>query len=64
MFLFRRTACAVLVAFTVLAFAFVLTRFTGELAIVIAGPEARADDIEAIRRAYRLDRPVVIQFFD
>jgi peptide/nickel transport system permease protein len=42
----------------------VLTRLAGDLAIVIAGPEARAEDVEAIRRAYGLDRPVVIQFFD
>jgi peptide/nickel transport system permease protein len=64
LFLARRTALAVLVALTVLTFAFVLTRLAGDLAIVIAGPEARAEDVEAIRRAYGLDRPVVIQFFD
>lgn len=63
-FVLRRTALAVLVALTVLTFAFVLTRLAGDLAIVIAGPEARAEDVEAIRRAYGLDRPVVIQFFD
>ena len=64
LFLARRAALAVLVALTVLTFAFVLTRLAGDLAIVIAGPEARAEDVEAIRRAYGLDRPVVIQFFD
>ena len=50
LFLARRFALAVLVALTVLTFAFVLTRLAGDLAIVIAGPEARAADVEAIRR--------------
>ena len=44
--------------------AFILTRLSGDLAISIAGPNATQADIEAIRKAYGLDRPVLTQFFD
>jgi peptide/nickel transport system permease protein len=44
--------------------AFILTRLSGDLAISIAGPNATAADIEAVRKAYGLDRPVLSQFFD
>jgi len=64
LFLFRRAAVALLVCCAVLVFAFALTRLSGDLAISIAGPNATADDIEVVRKAYGLDRPVVEQFFD
>ncbi len=63
-FLLRRLIVAVLVAATVLTLAFVLTRLSGDLAISIAGPNATQQDVDAVRKAYGLDRPVVIQFFD
>ncbi|MBU8874129.1 ABC transporter permease [Reyranella sp. MMS21-HV4-11] len=63
-FLFRRLIVALLVAATVMTLAFVLTRLSGDLAISIAGPNATAADIEAVRKAYGLDRPVLTQFFD
>jgi len=63
-FLFRRLIVALLVAATVMTLAFVLTRLSGDLAISIAGPNATAADIEAVRKAYGLDRPVLEQFFD
>ncbi|MGQ3299983.1 ABC transporter permease [Reyranella sp.] len=63
-FLFRRLVVALLVAATVMTIAFVLTRLSGDLAISIAGPNATAADIEAVRKAYGLDRPVLEQFFD
>jgi peptide/nickel transport system permease protein len=44
--------------------AFILTRLSGDLAISIAGPNATAADIEAVRKAYGLDRPVIEQFLD
>jgi peptide/nickel transport system permease protein len=44
--------------------AFILTRLSGDLATSIAGPNATAADIDAIRKAYGLDRPVLTQFFD
>src|ERR1051325_5301638 len=33
-------------------------------AMIIAGPDARADTIAAIRQELGLDRPIPIQFFD
>ena len=55
---------AVLVCVTVLVFAFALTRLSGDLAISIGGANATPADIEVIRKAYGLDRPVIEQFFD
>jgi peptide/nickel transport system permease protein len=63
-FLARRLLVALLVCLTVLTFAFALTRLSGDLAISIAGPNSTAADIEVIRKAYGLDRPIVEQFFD
>ncbi len=63
-FFARRFAVAVLVALTVLTLAFMLTRLSGDLAISIAGPNATQQDIETIREAYGLDRPVHVQYFD
>ena len=63
-FLARRLLVALLVCVTVLTFAFALTRLSGDLAISIAGPNSTAADIEVIRKAYGLDRPVIQQCFD
>src|SRR5205814_5666858 len=59
----RRVALGVLVAFTVMTLAFMLTRLSGDLAISIAGPQATAADVEIVRKAYGLDRPLYVQFF-
>jgi len=63
-FLFRRLVVALLVTATVLTLAFMLTRLSGDLAISIAGANATQADVELIRKAYGLDRPLYIQFFD
>jgi peptide/nickel transport system permease protein len=63
-FFLRRFAVAVLVALTVLTLAFLLTRISGDLAISIAGPNATQQDIETIREAYGLNRPLHVQYFD
>ncbi len=63
-FLVRRLIVALLVAATVMTLAFILTRLSGDLATSIAGPNATAADIEAVRKAYGLDRPVLEQFLD
>lgn len=63
-FLARRLIVAILVTLTVLTVAFALTRLSGDLAIAIAGPQANEADIIIIRKAYGLDRPVIVQFFD
>src|SRR5215471_19582988 len=62
-FLLRRLALGLLVAFTVMTLAFMLTRLSGDLAISIAGPQATQADVDIIRKAYGLDRPLYIQFF-
>lgn len=63
-FLVRRLALACLVALTVLSLSFALTRLAGDLAVAIAGPSATAADVAAVRTAYGLDRPVLVQFAD
>src|ERR1041384_6692057 len=63
-FLVRRLIVAILVAATVMTLAFIMTRLSGDLAISIAGPNATQADIEVVRKAYGLDRPVVTQFLD
>jgi len=63
-FFVRRLIVAVLVAATVMALAFVLTRLSGDLANSIAGPNATQADVEAVRKAYGLDRPLLVQFLD
>lgn len=62
-FLARRALLALLVTLTVLTISFMLTRLTGDLAIAIAGPQASQADVEIIRKAYGLDRPLLVQFF-
>lgn len=63
-FILRRLLLALLVVLTVMCLAFVLTRLSGDLAISIAGPGSTQADVEVIRKAYGLDRPVLVQFFD
>ena len=63
-FFVRRLIVALLVTATVMTLAFVMTRLSGDLAISIAGPNATQADVDAVRKAYGLDRPVVTQYFD
>lgn len=61
-FILRRLAVGILVALTVIVLSFLLTRLSGDLAISIAGPQATQTDIEIIRKAYGLDKPLYVQF--
>ena len=63
-FILRRLAVGILVALTVLSVSFALTRLAGDLATAIAGPNSTAEDVAAVRKAYGLDRPVLVQFAD
>lgn len=63
-FMARRLFVAVLVAFTVSIIAFSLLRLSGDLATMIAGEDASAEDIEVIRAQYGLDRPYYMQYLD
>jgi len=62
-FLLRRAILGVLVCMTVLVISFGLTRVAGDPALAVAGPQATAADVTAIRKAYGLDRPLPEQFF-
>ena len=62
-FILRRAILAVLVCMTVLVISFALTRVAGDPALAVAGPQATAEDMATIRRAYGLDRPILEQFF-
>jgi peptide/nickel transport system permease protein len=63
-FLFRRVLIAASVALTVSVVSFMLLHLSGDLATAIAGPEASAAQVEAIRVQFGLDRPITAQFFD
>ena len=63
-FLLRRAILAMAVCLTVLVLSFALTRVAGDPALAVAGPQASAADIEAIRVAYGLNRPLPQQFLD
>ena len=55
---------AVLVAVTVSFVAFMLLRWSGDLATAIGGESARGEDIERIRTQLGLDRPVLTQYWE
>ena len=61
-FILRRAILAVLVCLTVLVISFSLTRLSGDPAQAVAGPQASAEDLATIRKAYSLDRPLPEQF--
>lgn len=64
LFTIRRLFVALMVAITVSLVAFSLLRFTGDLATSLAGPDATAEDIAAVRVAYGLNKPILIQYYD
>ncbi|MBI1243908.1 MAG: ABC transporter permease subunit [Alphaproteobacteria bacterium] len=61
-FAVRRLALALAVALAVSAASFVLLRLSGDVAAAIAGEGARAEDIAFVRKAYGLDRPLIVQY--
>jgi peptide/nickel transport system permease protein len=63
-FMLRRGLLALVVCAAVVTISFLLTRLSGDLAVSIAGPNATASDIETVRAAYRLDRPLPLQFIE
>ena len=63
-FLIRRLIIALLVAITVSLVGFGLLRFSGDLASLLAGENATAEDVARISQAYGLDRPIYIQYLD
>src|SRR5271163_3352721 len=63
-YLLRSLLLAALVCLTVLVISFTLTRFGGNLAINLAGPDASAESIAKIGHQLGLDRPLPVQFVD
>jgi peptide/nickel transport system permease protein len=63
-YLLRSLLLAALVCLTVLVISFTLTRFGGNLAINLAGPDASAESIARIEHQLGLDRPLPVQFVD
>ena len=63
-FIAKRLGLALLVALAVSVIAFTLVRLSGDVAAAIAGEGARQEDIEAVRRAYGLDHPIVVQYLE
>ncbi|MBS7700263.1 MULTISPECIES: ABC transporter permease [unclassified Chelatococcus] len=58
----KRLFLALLVAIAVSIISFSLLRLTGDAAVAIAGVSASPEAIEAVRRQYGLDQPLVIQY--
>ncbi|MBB5213542.1 ABC transporter permease [Parapusillimonas granuli] len=64
MYMLKRIGLALLVALTVSIIAYLLLHLSGDPAIALAGEGARQADIEMIRKAYGLDRPIAVQYAD
>jgi peptide/nickel transport system permease protein len=63
-FFLRRSFIALLVAITVSIVGFGLLRASGDLATVLAGENAKADEIARVAHVYGLDRPYYAQYLD
>lgn len=60
----RQLGVTLVVLFNVSVIGFFMLRLTGDLARRIVGPEATAEEVELIRQAYGLDKPILSQYFD
>ncbi len=60
----KRLLVALLVALAVSVISFALLRISGDVAAALAGEGATAADIEFVRQAYGLDRPLPVQYLD
>jgi peptide/nickel transport system permease protein len=63
-FLFKRLGMTLLVAITVSVISFGVVFMSGDPAASMAGEHATQDQVERIRQAYGLDRPVAVQYLD
>ena len=59
-----RMGRALLTIVLVVTFAFVVLRLSGDPALMIMGPEAPPEVIAAFRKAWGLDEPIWMQYFD
>jgi peptide/nickel transport system permease protein len=63
-YLLRRLAIALAVGFTVSVVSFTLLHLSGDLATSIAGPEANAATVDALRHQLGLDKPLTTQYVE
>jgi peptide/nickel transport system permease protein len=63
-YVLRRFGIALSVAITVSVVSFMLLHLSGDLATSIAGPEATAAQVQAVRVQHGLDRPMATQYFN
>ena len=63
-FILHRFYVSILVAITVSVIGFSLLRLSGDLAAELAGEDASIEEIAEVARAYGLDRPFHVQYFD
>ena len=61
-FILKRLGLALLVALTVSFISFSLLFLSGDPAAALAGETASGEDIEAMRRLYGFDRPMMVQY--
>ena len=61
-FALKRLGVAILVALTVSLITFSMIYVSGDPALAIAGEGARPEDVEAIRKFYGFDRPIIVQY--
>lgn len=61
-FIFKRLGLALLVALTVSFISFSLLFLSGDPAAALAGETASGEDVEALRRLYGFDRPMLVQY--
>ena len=61
-FIFRRILLALTVTIVVSILSFALIYTAGDPAITIAGQSATSEDIEMVRRLYRFDEPIYLQY--
>lgn len=63
-FLVKRVSQSLMTVFGVVTAAFFLVRLAGDPALLLLSAEATRSDMEAIRKAMGLDRPLIVQYFD
>ncbi|MCL5950262.1 MAG: ABC transporter permease [Chloroflexi bacterium] len=61
-YLLRRLVTAILVVIGVTLAVFIIARLTGDPAVLLVGPGASEEDIQAIRQEFHLDRPILEQY--